>query len=322
MPAGGDARTAIANTLALARHAEALGFTRYWLAEHHGAGGLACAAPEILIAAVAATTRTLRVGSGGVMLPNHSALRVAEAFRTLEALHPGRIDLGVGRAPGTDKKTALALRRSEALLGNDGFDAQVDELLHYLTFDPDPSAAFSPPKASPYGVSPPETWILGASVGSARRAGERGLAFAYAHHFAPDDAAPALAAYREAFRASAFRASPRTILATSVICGATDEEADRLATSGALFFLRAGRGVRDLPLPSVAEATSYAYDDDERALLAQHRRAGLVGGPDRVHATLARLLDETQPDELMVTSMIHDHDERLRSYERVAAVLA
>ncbi len=320
VPSGGDARTAIASTLDLARHAESLGFARYWLAEHHNAGGLACSSPEIMIAAVAGVTKSIRVGSGGVMLPNHSALRVAEAFRVLEALHPGRIDLGLGRAPGTDKKTALALRRSPALLGSDGFSAQLDELFHFLSFDPDPTQAFNPTKASPVGIEPPEVWLLGASVESAREAGRRGLAYAYAHHFAPGGAAEALAAYRERFRPSARRPDPRTLVAASVVCGASDDEAEELATSGALFWLRSGRGVRDLPLPSVAEARAYPYDADERALIAQQRAATVVGGPERVRGRLARLLEESGADELMITSSVHAHEERRRSYERIAAL--
>lgn len=320
VPSGSDARTAIANTLDLARHVESLGFARYWLAEHHNAGGLACSSPEVMIAAVAGATRTMRVGSGGVMLPNHSALRIAEAFRVLEALHPGRIDLGLGRAPGTDKKTALALRRSEALLGSDGFPAQLEELLHFLRFDPDPTQAFNPTKASPVGIEPPELWLLGASVESAREAGQRGLAYAYAHHFAPGGAAEALAAYRDAFRPSPWRTAPRTLVAAAVVCGATDGEAEELASSGALFWLRSGRGIRDLPLPSVAEARTYSYDDDERALLAQQRAAVVVGGPDRVAGRLVRLLEESGADELMITGAVHAHDERRRGYERIATM--
>lgn len=322
VPSGSDARAAIANTLDLARHVESLGFARYWLAEHHSAGGLACSSPEVMIAAVAGVTRAMRVGSGGVMLPNHSALRIAEAFRVLEALHPARIDLGVGRAPGTDKRTALALRRSEALVSTDGFGAQLDELCHYLRFDPDPAQAFAPTKASPVGVAPPELWLLGASVESAREAGRRGVAYAYAHHFAPGGAAEALAAYRAAFAPSPWRTGPRALVAAAVVCGADDDEADELASSGALFWLRAGRGVRDLPLPSVAEAKAYAYDDDERALLAQQRSAAIVGGPSRVRERLCRLVEDAGADELIVTTAVHAHVERRRSYERLAAIFA
>lgn len=322
VPSGKSAGDALAGTLALARDAEAMGLSRYWLAEHHNAGGLACSSPEVMIAAVAAATRTIRVGSGGVMLPNHSALRVAEAFRVLEALHPGRVDLGIGRAPGTDKRTALALRRSEALLAGELFSDQLDELLGFLGADPDPDQPFNRTKASPVGIAPPEIWLLGAGVESAERAGALGVGYAYAHHFAPAGAAAALAAYREAFRPSPLRDAPRSILAAAVVCGASDAEADDLASSSALFFLRAGRGLRDLPFPSVAEAKAYAYDDDERTLVAQHRAAAIVGGPDEVRARLSALLDEARPDELMVTTSVHDPTERRLSYERLAALFS
>ncbi len=194
VPSGSTSRQALANTLDLARHAEELGFYRYWLAEHHNAAGLACPSPEVLIAAVAARTTTIRVGSGGVMLPNHSALRIAEAFRVLTALHPNRIDLGVGRAPGTDKKTALALRRHPDLAGAEGFAAQLDELCAFFGSDPDPDQPFNPTKAIPTGIEAPEVWLLGASVASATEAGQRGVSFAYAHHFNADDAPAALEA--------------------------------------------------------------------------------------------------------------------------------
>lgn len=321
VPSSGDARQAIENTLDLARHVESLGYGRYWLAEHHNAGGLACSVPEVLVAAVASATRTLRVGSGGVMLPNHSALRVAEAFRMLEALHPQRIDLGLGRAPGTDKKTALALRRSEHLVSDDSFVMQLDELFHLLRSHPDRAIPFNPTKASPIGIAPPELWILGASEESARNAGERGVAYAYAHHFAPDGAREAIAAYRATFRRSTWRNVPRVLLATSVVCGATDAAAEDLASSGALFFLRAGQGLRDLPMPTVADAKAYPYDADERTLVAHHRRSVVVGGPERVAETLVRLASEATADELMITTMIEDHAERRRSYERIAAVI-
>jgi luciferase family oxidoreductase group 1 len=319
---GSDARAAIASTIDLAQLAEALGYRRYWLAEHHNAAGLACTSPEVMIAAVAARTTTIRVGSGGVMLPNHSPLRIAEAFRVLEALHPGRIDLGLGRAPGTDKKTALALRRSEKLLGTEHMGALLSDLLGYLGDDPDPAIPFSPPKACPTGIPAPALFLLGASIESAREAASLGIGYAYANHFAPGGAAAALAGYREAFVPSRWQDAPRTILATAAIVGESDAHATDLATSGALYFLRAGRGERDLPLPSVADAKAYAYDDDERALLAQRSGGGIAFGPERAKAALAALLDESKADELMVTTVVHDPGERRRSYERLARIIS
>jgi luciferase family oxidoreductase group 1 len=322
VPAGSTSARALANTLDLAEHVEGLGFHRYWLAEHHNAAGLACPSPEVLIAAIAARTKTLRVGSGGIMLPNHAPLRVAEAFRVLSALHPSRIDLGIGRAAGTDKKTALALRRHPSLVGNEAFGSQLDELTVLLTTDPDPDEPFNATKAIPTRVAPPEVWLLGASVGAANEAGARGLRFAYAHHFNPAEAPAAFDAYRASFRPSRFASEPRTIVATAIVCGESDEHAKDLASSGALWFLWAGRGLRDRPLPSVAEAREYPYDDDDRSLLQSTGRGGIVGGPERVHAQCMDLLAATKADELMVTTMLHDHEERRRSYERLAALVA
>lgn len=319
---GSDARAALSSTLDLARHVEALGFHRYWLAEHHNAAGLACTSPEVMIAAVAARTRTIRVGSGGVMLPNHSPLRIAEAFRVLEALSPGRIDLGLGRAPGTDKRTALALRRSESLLGTAHMTALLSELLHYLGDDPDPAQPFSRPKACPTGIAPPALFLLGASVESAREAAALGIGYAYANHFAPGGAPSALAAYRDAFVRSRWQDAPQAIVATAAIVGETDEHAQDLATSGALYFLRAGRGERDLPLPTVADAKAYPYDDDERALLAGRSGGEMAFGPDRARTVLQALVDDCRADELMVTTVVHDPGERLRSYERLAQIFS
>jgi len=320
VPSGKTAADALRNTIDLARHTESLGAHRYWLAEHHNAASLACPAPEVMIAAVAAQTTTLRVGSGGVMLPNHSSLRIAEAFRVLHALHPNRIDLGLGRAPGTDKKTALALRRHASFVSGEEFPQQLAELCGYLTADPDPNVPFNATKAIPTQVEPPELWLLGASVGSAKEAGDRGLGFAYAHHFNPAEAPEALAAYRAAFRPSTFAGRPRTILATGAICGASNEEAHALASSAALWFLWSGRGLRDKPLPSVKEAQSYAYDDDERALIGE-RRGALVGDIAHVRAGVEALLASTKADELMITTLVHDHEERRRSYARIAEIM-
>jgi luciferase family oxidoreductase group 1 len=322
VPSGSDARTAIASTLDLARHVEALGFHRYWLAEHHNAAALACTSPEVMIAAVSGVTSTMRIGSGGVMLPNHSPLRIAEAFRVLEALHPGRIDLGLGRAPGTDKRTALALRRSESLLGTEHMTTLLGDLLRFLGDDPDPAQPFSPPKACPTGIAPPSLFLLGASVESAREAASLGIGFAYANHFAPGGAPAALAAYRDAFVPSRWQDAPRAIVATAAIVGESDEHATDLARSAALYFLRAGRGERDLPLPSVAEAKAYPYDDDERALLAQRSGSGMAFGPERAHAALDALVRDSGADELMVTTVVHDPGQRRRSYERLAKIFS
>jgi luciferase family oxidoreductase group 1 len=255
------------------------------------------------------------------MLPNHSPLRVAEQFKVLSALFPGRIDLGIGRAPGTDTKTALALRRSRELLGAEGFPAQLDELLALLSQDPDPNVPFNALKAIPTGVAPPELWLLGSGGDGAAIAARQGLGLALAHHFAPSHAKDAIFIYRESFRPSRFRAAPQVIVATSVVCGETDAHAERLASSGALSWLRFGQGLRDLPLPTPDEALAYPYDADEQAIVAASRARQITGGPDRVADALRALAESTRADELMITTHVHDHEERARSYERVVAAL-
>ncbi len=317
VPSGSTPAQALHNTIDLARHADALGLTRYWMAEHHNAASIASSAPEVMIGAVASATTRIRVGSGGIMLPNHSPLKVAETFRALHALHPGRIDLGVGRAAGTDKSTALALRRSKDLLGADGFPAQVVELLALLGSDPDPRTPFGPLKAVPTGVPAPDVFVLGASVESATSTGERGLGFAYAHHFTPEGAAEALAAYRAAFKPSPFRRTPHAIVAVAVVCGETEAHAEELARSGDLAVLRFGQGLRDLPLPSVEEASEYVLDAEEETLRAMHRSRVVVGDAGKVVGVL-RGMAEWGADEVMVTMGVHDHGERKRGYERVA----
>jgi luciferase family oxidoreductase group 1 len=321
VPAGSTPAEAVRASIDLARFADELGMHRYWFAEHHNAAGIASSAPDVMIAAAAAATKRIRLGSGGVMLPNHSALAIAETFRVLHALHPDRIDLGIGRAPGTDNKTALALRRSPELLGAEGFPEQLDELVRLLTEDPDPDLAFGPLKAIPTRVPPPELWLLGSGGDGAMLAARRGLGFAFAHHFSPDDTVRFTRAYREAFRPSRFRSEPEIIVATSVICGDDDAHADRLASSGELSWLRFGRGVRDLPLPSVEEALSYEYDADEEELRRGGSRRQIRGGPARVADALRDLAEATGADEIMITSHIHDHEERKRSYARVVEAL-
>lgn len=318
VPSGAAPGEAARNTIDLARHCEAIGFHRYWVAEHHNAGALGSAAPEIMIAAIAAATRRIRVGSGGIMLPNHAPLKVAEVFRLLESLYPARIDLGVGRAAGTDNRTALALRQARELLGADAFPAQLDELLAYLSHEPDPAAAFGPIKAVPTGITPPPVLVLGSGVDSAALAGRLGLGFAYAHGFAPDGYADALRAYRAAFVGD----RPWAILYVSVICASDASAAEELARAADLASLRFGQGLRDLPFPTIAEAAAHTFDADEDTLRQGARAARVCGEPalvaDRLHAMLAA----SGADELMIGTSIHDHEERKRSYDRVLAVLA
>ncbi len=323
VPSGSTAGDALRNTIDLARHADALGLRRYWLAEHHNAGGWACPAPEILIGQVAAATRSIRVGSGGVMLPNHTALKVAETFRVLHALFPGRVDLGLGRAPGTDPRTAALLRRSRAAVAADDFPEQLAELTGYLDEDEPPRPAFTGSvRAIPMHVPAPELWLLGSSeAGGALIAAQRGLGFAFAHHINPDDAVRVLRRYRESFVPSPRRREPWAILAVSAVCAETDAEAQRLALSGELAMVWFFQGVRDRPLPSVEEALAYRFDEREEAM--RHARGPnlLVGGVARLREELGALVEATGADEVMVLTHVHDHAARKRSYELIAEAL-
>jgi luciferase family oxidoreductase group 1 len=323
VPSGSTAGDTLRNTIDLARHAEALGYRRYWLAEHHNAGGLACPAPEIMIGQVAAATKSIRVGAGGIMLPNHTPLKVAETFRVLHALFPGRIDLGLGRAPGTDPRTAAALRRSREAVAIDDFPERLDELTRYLDERDPPRPAFSCTiRAIPADVPSPELWMLGSSeAGGGLIAAQRGLGFAFAHHINPEEAVPVLRRYRETFVPSERRREPWAILGLAVVCAATDAAAEELATSGQLGMVRFLQGLRDRPLPSVEEARAHAYDAEQQALLAASRGRVLVGGVERVRAGLRSLVETTQADEVMVLTHVHAHDARKRSYELVAEAL-
>jgi len=319
---GSTASEALQHTLDLARHTEALGYERYWLAEHHNAGSLASSAPEIMIGQVAAATRTIRVGAGGIMLPNHSPLKVAELFRVLHALFPDRIDLGLGRAAGTDPRTAVALRGSRHALAVDDFPEQMAELVRYLEEDATPRSAFTTSiRAIPLGVPAPVLWILGSTDYGASYAAAHGYGFAFAHHINPGDALHALRAYRAHFRPSARLAEPRTILAVSALCAETEGEADDLRASADLSTLRFASGLRDLPMPSVAEARAHVWDDDARALLEANRGRTFVGTPGHVRHRVLGLAREAQADEVMIMSNIHDHGARKRSYELLATAL-
>ncbi|REE95676.1 LLM class flavin-dependent oxidoreductase [Thermomonospora umbrina] len=307
---GSTSAQALRNTLDLARHTERLGYGRYWLAEHHNMPGIASSATSVLIGQVAAVTSRIRVGSGGVMLPNHAPMVVAEQFGTLEALHPGRIDLGLGRAPGTDPATAQALRRSAAPLSADDFPEQLVELRGY--FDEK-----SP--VTPAAGNGPPVWLLGSSGYSARLAGLLGLPFAFAHHFSAENTLPALKLYRESFRPSADLESPYAMLAVSVTAADTDERARELAAPQALAFLRLRQG-RPGTLPTPEEAAAYPYTPMEREMIDARIASQVVGGPESVRAQMDELLEATLADEVMATTMVHDHADRLRSYELLAGL--
>jgi luciferase family oxidoreductase group 1 len=305
VPEGGDPAGALRATIDLARHAERLGYHRYWVAEHHNMPGIASSTPAVLISHIADATSTMRVGSGGVMLPNHTSLVVAEQFGMLEALHPGRIDLGIGRAPGTDQVTATALRRSPEALSADDFPEQLLDLLAFFTGVWPDGHPFAQITAVPGRGQQPAVWLLGSSGYSAQVAALLGLPFAFAHHFSAANTLPALALYRSHFRPSAALDHPHAMVAASVICADTDDHARWLAGSGALSFVRLRSG-RPGPLPSPEEAAAHPYTEAERAFIADRQASSIVGSPQTVRRGLEELLDATAADELMITTMTYD----------------
>jgi luciferase family oxidoreductase group 1 len=316
---GSNGAQALHNTLELARLTDQLGYERYWLAEHHNLPSVASSAPEVMIGHVASETSRIRVGAGGIMLPNHAPLRVVEIFRVLESLHPGRVDLGIGRAPGTDPVTATVLRRSRDGQGADDFPQQFSEL---LAFSGDGFPEGHPLRsviAMPSDVGLPPIWLLGSSGYSASAAGQMGLGYAFASHFSPADPAPAMHAYREGFESSEDFERPSAILAVSVICAETNEHAEDLASSMQLAWVRMRSGT-PRPLPSPKEAMNYSYDPAERRLADVYRSMQVIGDPPAVRARIEELAQHTVADEVMVTTNVYDHDERLRSYELLADV--
>jgi luciferase family oxidoreductase group 1 len=310
---GATAAQALADTTRLAGVAEALGYHRMWVAEHHGMPAVASSAPAVLIGHLAGVTTTLRVGAGGVMLPNHAPMVVAEQFATLEALHPGRIDLGLGRAPGTDPVTARALRRS-ADVGADRFPEDVVELINYLVDHDGPTNGPSPVPGRGYL---PEVWLLGSSTFSAQLAGMLGLPFSFAFHFAPALVDQALDLYRSSFRPTGLIDEPHVMVAASVLCADTDEEARWLAGPSALTVLQLRTG-RLGPVVSPEEAAAYAYTDQERAIVEAATRDHAIGDPGAVHRRLTALVERTGADELMVSTRAHSFEARARSLTLVA----
>ena len=311
---GGTAGQALNNARDLAQHAERLGYRRFWLAEHHNMPGIASAATAVALAYVAGGTSTIRVGSGGVMLPNHAPLVVAEQFGTLAALFPGRIDLGLGRAPGTDQMTARALRRGQADTA-DTFPRDVGELQAY--FRPAVPGQFV--QAVPGAGLEVPIWLLGSSLFSARLAGEMGLPFAFAAHFAPDLLMDALEIYRSEFRPSPALSKPHAMAAIGVYAAVTDAEARRLFTSQQQAFLNLRRGRPGL-LPEPVDSMDGLWNPMEAAGVNQAFREAVVGSPETVRKGLAAFIERTGIDELMVTCAMHDPAARVRSLELVAAI--
>jgi luciferase family oxidoreductase group 1 len=315
--AGTTAGQALRQTTRLARRTEELGYRRFWVAEHHNMPAIASSAPAVLIAHLAAATSTIRVGSGGVMLPNHAPLVVAEQFGTLEALHPGRIDLGIGRAPGTDQLTALALRRTMEGLSAEAFPAELADLIGLFSGD-DPQA---PITAMPGRGDKPAIWLLGSSGFSAQLAGLLGLPFSFAHHFSSANTVPALALYRENFRPSRWLQHPYAMVAVSAICADTDERARWLSGPAALSFLQLRAGAPQ-PLASPEQAAAYPYTALERHIASERFVGQAIGSPETVGRQLASLVERTAADELMLTAMVYDIEDRIRSFELIAEKVA
>lgn len=312
---GGDAALALKNSLDLARHTERLGYRRYWVAEHHNMPGIASAATSVVIAHIAGGTSSMRVGAGGIMLTNHAPLVIAEQFGTLAALYAGRIDLGVGRAPGTDPRTALALRRT---LNSDidHFPQDVLELIAYMD-DPQPGQAV---RAVPGTGSKVPVWILGSSLYGAQLAAELGLPYAFASHFAPEQLSEALALYRAQFRPSRFLDKPYVMLGLNVVAAETDTEARYLFTSLQQAFINLRTG-RPGPLPPpVNDIAPFLADPRIEAMLKSVLAVAQVGAPETVKAGMEAFIARHQPDELMVAGQVFDHEARKRSYELLAAL--
>ncbi len=314
---GGTPAQAIRETLELAEVCDRLGYHRYWLAEHHGSGGLAGSAPEILIGQVAARTARIRVGSGGVMLTHYSALKVAESFRVLETLFQGRIDLGIGRAPGSDQRTARALRHGPGALGLEQFPQQIADLIGFLHDRLPPEHPFTGVRAMPAGPTAPELWLLGSSDESAACAAHFGVAFSFAHFINEEGGPEVTRAYAAQFRPSPELGAPRASVAVFALCADTEADALRLAKCRDLFIARLYTG-RFGPFPSVEEAEAHRYNPHELAIVQHARRRTVAGAPEQVRERLSELGRQYGVDELVIVTITHDFKARLRSYELLA----
>jgi len=315
---GGTPGDAVFATIELAQLADRLGYTRYWLAEHHNTQTLASSTPEILIPALAAATKDIRVGSGGVMLSHYSPLKVAESFRMLETLHPGRIDLGIGRAPGSDRHTAAALQSGPVGPPLESYPNQVTDLLNYMSGDLPEDHPYYGITAMPAGPTSPEAWLLGSSMGSATYAARLGLPLSWAHFISPDGGPEMVARYREMFEPSNWLDAPRVTIGISATCAESTEEARRLGLSRHLMRLRRdqGRSFDGVPAPELA--LEGEFSQQELAYLAQQQERAIEGDPDVVKREILELSERYEIDEVMVLTITHDYEHRKRSYELLA----
>jgi len=315
---GGGAQEALRASIELAQAADRLGYTRYWVAEHHNTRTMAGSAPELLIPLLAEHTSRIRIGSGGVMLTHYSPLKVAELFRWLEALHPGRIDMGLGRAPGSDQQTARALKHGPGALPLEAYPQQVADLLGYLTNSLPMSHPFRGVEATPIARSMPVPWLLGSSGDSAEVAAELGTAFSFAHFINPDGGQRIVERYRQRFQPSPWLSEPLVNIGVSALCANTAEEARRLGLSRHLMRLRWLKGAAD-GVPSVEEALSTSYTEPELDYIRFQQRLGLEGEPEAVRDAIIELAASYGVDEVMVVTITHHYADRLRSYELLAA---
>jgi luciferase family oxidoreductase group 1 len=320
VPEGSQPADALRNSVELVQHAERLGYKRHWVAEHHNMPGIASSTPPVLMMALADATSEIRIGSGGVMLPNHPPLVVAEQFGTLEALHPGRIDLGIGRAPGTDPITAAALRRSTDPLSAENFPQELLQLIGFFDGEFGQENPHRGITAVPGKGPKPAIWLLGSSDYSAQMAAEMGLPFSFAHHFAPRNTVAALQLYKALFQPSEYLAKPYAKVACAVICAEDGERARWLAGPARLSFarLRAGNPGR---FPTPEEAAGHAYTPQQEASVSEVSGSAIIGDPEKVKAGLEALKEKSGADELMITTMVHDQADRMRSYELVAEAM-
>ena len=314
--AGGTPAQAIDETIRLAQAAEALGYQRYWLAEHHGTDGFAGSSPEIMVTRVAAATEHIRVGSGGVMLSHYSPLKVAENFALLENMFPGRIDLGIGRAPGSDGLTAAALAYGNQI-GIEYFPTKIADMTAFLAGKPPVSEPFRAVRATPVAPSLPEVWLLGSSEQSAAYAAHFGLAYSFAHFITPYASEAIIDHYRQNFRPSPAFAEPQVSLGVFVICAETTEEAEYLAASRDYWRLKLGHG-QHLPYPPPEEALNYDYSDHESAVIEHNKANRFVGDPGFIKAQLDEMAAQHGADELVILTITYDFAARVRSYELIA----
>ena len=318
---GGTARDALTETIELARAVEALGYRRFWVAEHHNLANFAGTSPEILIGQIAARTQRIRVGSGGVMLPHYSAFKVAEVFRMLETLFPGRIDLGIGRAPGSDQITAAALSYPRPQLDVRHYPRIVGDLLNFLHDSVDAEHPFASLHAGPGESTAPDVWLLGSRADSAAMAAEMGLPFSFAHFFGlATEHGPTIAEmYRQNFKPSEHLAEPKVNVALQVLCADTEEDAQRIGASRNLSRVRSVQGVRE-GVPPIEEALAYEYRPDEWAYLSKMKQSYIDGAPEQVREKIETLADAYATDDIGIVTICYDFSDRVRSYELVAEV--